>query len=113
MQMLKPETDYVYVITRLDIPAPHISVQIAHAAMAATYSFTKKLRSHPHLCVCAVSNEEELDKEFNRLKEVGVPCCAWYEDDMGNQLTAVAAAPLRGNKRKPLRRYKLLPARIE
>jgi hypothetical protein len=49
-----------------------------------------------------------LDALFNRLKEKGVRVCAWYEEDMGNQLTAIATAPLRGNERKPMKRLKLL-----
>lgn len=100
---------YVYVLTRLDLPQPHLSVQVAHAAIAATQAFGEPHRTHPHLVVCAVADEPELDRAFNRLKELGVRCCAYYEDDMGHALTAVATAPLAGPDRKPLRRFRLLP----
>lgn len=45
---------------------------------------------------------------FEQLKEQGIPAVAWREDDMDNQLTAVATAPLTGKKRKPLRKMRLL-----
>lgn len=65
-------------------------------------------KPHPNLVVCAVADEAELVAAFNRLKELGVPCCAWMEDDMQGQLTAVATAPLFGDARRPLKRFKLL-----
>lgn len=100
----------MYVITRRDIPAPHQSVQIAHAAIAATHAFHDRIdgKIHPHLVVCAVNNESELVSAFNRLKEQGIPCCEWREDDMDNQATAIATAPLQGKERKPLRDFQLL-----
>ncbi len=101
---------HVYVVTRSDIPPPHLSVQIAHAAVAATFAFGEPDRTHPNLVVCTVANEAELDALFNRLKEKGVRCCEWREEDMGKQLTAIATAPLRGAERKPLKRLKLLGA---
>jgi hypothetical protein len=104
-----PTLDHLYVITRLDIPHPHRSVQVAHAAMAAVnaFGFTPG-KPHPNLVVCAVADEAELVAAFNRLKEKQVPCCAWMEEDMGGQMTAVATAPLFGDRRRPLKRFKLL-----
>ncbi len=103
-----PVTSYVYVIVRSDLPPQHITVQAAHAAIAATNTFEVARGMHPHLVVCQVANERELDAAFNRLKKLGVPCCAWYEDDMNNSLTAIATGLLRGSERKTLRRFKLL-----
>lgn len=102
------ETAYVYVLSRLDLPHSVRSVQIAHAAIAAERAYGEPKKTHPHLVVCAVANEQELADVFNRLKEQGVPCCAWYEDDLDNQLTAVATGPLRGAERNPVRYFKLL-----
>lgn len=59
--------------------------------------------------MCAVDDERRLAAAFEKLKSAGVPCCAWYEDDMNNSLTAVATAPLQGAARKPLRRFRLIP----
>lgn len=76
-------------------------------AAVNTFGFTPD-KPHPNLVVCAVANEGELLAAFNRLKELGVSCCSWSEDDMQGQLTAVATAPLTGEARRPLKRFKLL-----
>lgn len=100
---------YFYVVVRGDIPQPHLAVQIAHATLAATNTFIgANLVPHPNLIVCVVENESALADAFNRLKEAGVPVCAWTEDSMGNSLTAIATGILRGDQRKPLRKYRLL-----
>jgi len=100
---------HVYVLVCKDIPQPHLSVQAAHAAIAATHAFGEPRRTHPNLVICGIDDEPTLAAEFNRLKEAGVPCCAWYDEDMGGRLTAVASAPLRGNKaRRPFKGYRLL-----
>lgn len=103
-----PNPKYVYVLTRLDIAQPHRTVQVAHAAYASRNAFGEPGRTHPNLVVCGVRDERELEAAFERLKEQGVPCCAWSEEDMGNQLTAVATAPLEGRGRRPLKDFKLV-----
>lgn len=99
---------YVYVISRRDIPQPHLSVQIGHAVLAATNTFGEPNRKHPNLIVCLVDNERDLADSFNRLKEAGVKCCAWMEEDMNRQMTAVATGILYGEQRKPLRKFLLM-----
>lgn len=71
--------------------------------MAAALAYGEPTKTHPHLVVCAVRDERELDDWFQELKEQGVPVVGWYEDDMEMQLTAVASAPLSGPARKPFR----------
>lgn len=99
---------YVYVVTRRDIPHPHLSVQVAHAVLAATNTYGNPRVTHPNLVLCAVADEAELTATFNHLKECGVPVCGWYEDDMGGRLTALATGILTGDGRKPFRKFKLL-----
>lgn len=98
----------MYIVVRQDLPHPHLSVQAAHAAIAATLTFGEPTQSHPHLVLCRARDEQDLNALFNSLKEQGVPCCAWYEDDLDDSLTALATAPLRGPERKPLRNLPLL-----
>lgn len=100
---------YVYVIARKDIPQPHLAIQIAHAVLAATNTFIGSAAvTHPNLVVCAVDDEQTLDRVFNRFKEIGVPVCAWTEDDMDGSLTAIATGILRGDERRHFRKFKLL-----
>ena len=103
-----PTTSYVYVVVRTDLPHPHLSVQIAHSVLAATHAYGNPNVRHPNLVVCAVDNEKELNDVFNNLKDQGVPCVGWSEEDMNNELTAIATGLLRGKERKPFRDFKLL-----
>lgn len=90
------------------MPQPHLTVQVAHAAIAATNTYGQPNKTHPHLVVCTVSDERELAETFERLKSQRVPCCGIYEPDMGDSLTAVATAPLHGAARRPLQWLRLL-----
>lgn len=99
---------YVYVVSRADLPRNHQAVQIAHAAIAATFSYGEPKNTHPHLVLCTVKGETELTELFEDLKQKGTPVCAYREDDMDDAMTAIATGPLRGDERKPLRRLKLL-----
>jgi hypothetical protein len=101
------QLQHVYIVTRLDIPQPHRTVQVAHAGIAAANAFGMPVY-HPNLVVCAVANEQELDALFNDLKERGVPCCAWNESDMNDELTAIATAALGKDQRKVFRGLNLL-----
>ena len=94
-------------MVRDDLPRPHQTVQACHAAISATHAFGGPY--NPHLVLCTSPSEEALNDLFNRLKEQGVPCCAYYEPDFaGNQLTAIATAALQGGERKLLRRLPML-----
>jgi hypothetical protein len=83
-------------------------VQACHAAIAATNTYGSPHHQHPYLVLCAVGNEAELNSLFNDLKERQVPVCGFYEEDMRNELTAIATGPLAGRQRKPLKQLKLL-----
>jgi hypothetical protein len=98
----------VYIVVRADLPGPHRAVQACHAALAATLAFGEPDATHPNLVLCTAESEEALAGLFNRLLEAGVRCCAWYEDDLGGQLTAIATGLLRGKERALLRGLPLL-----
>lgn len=90
------------------MPPSHQIVQASHAAIAATHAFAEGQYHQPNLVVCGVDSEEKLAAAFNNLKDLKVPCCSYAEPDFGGQMTAVATAPLRGDERKPMRKFQLL-----
>lgn len=55
-----------------------------------------------------MADEDSLTELFERLEREGVPCCAYYESDMDDALTAVATGLLEGGARRPLRCLPLL-----
>ena len=104
----KSNVEYIYVLTREDLPQPHRTVQVAHAVLAASVTYGHWNRPHPFMVVLTVKDETELNDTFNWLKESGVPCCGYYEPDMGQALTAVATAPLKQTERKRFRKFRLM-----
>jgi len=63
---------------------------------------------HPHLVVFGIKNENKLRKCIQHLQEVGIPYKEFLEPDIGNQITALATAPLSGPQRDHLKKYCLL-----
>lgn len=98
----------MYVIVRADLPHPILTVQANHGAIAAERAFGQPHRPHPNLVVCTVPDERALIDQFESLKQQGVPCCLWREEDLDGSATAIGTGPLRGDARRPLRRLKLL-----
>lgn len=65
-------------------------------------------QTHPHLVVCGVKNEIALEREASRLEAFGIKFASFYEPDRGNELTALATAPIAGEDRRFFRRFNLL-----
>jgi len=59
------------------------------------------------VCV-GVPDEAALLDAFEELKEQGLPVVLWREEDLGGQATAVGTGLVRGEQRKPFRRFRLL-----
>ena len=60
---------------------------------------------HPHLVLCGVKSEQQLRGVLRRLDRFGIAFRAFRDDDLHGQLTAIATAPVRGEKRLCLRNY--------
>lgn len=63
---------------------------------------------HPHLVYCGVKNEPTLHEYADKLASAGVPFCRFYEPDRGNELTAIATAPVYGDERRFFRNLSLI-----
>ena len=86
-------------------------VQASHACLEAGRGFLLPTDEHPHLVLLGVADELEMQRAFARLKALRIPCVFFREPDLGNSLTALATAPLRGAARRFFRRYAcLVPA---
>jgi hypothetical protein len=74
----------------------------------ATHQFRALDSSHPHLVVCAVPDERALRQAHLSLQARGVRAAVFAESDLGNRLTALAAEPVAGDRRRLFRRFPLL-----
>ncbi len=82
-------------------------MQAAHAAYEAARTFDRPDQPHPHFVVCGLPNEAALVQAQHRISP-HVKHRPFYEEDIGNQLTAIATEPVEGEVRKLFRRYSLL-----
>jgi len=78
-------------------------VQAAHACLEAARAFLPSHHEHPFLVVCGVRDEVRLGRWLDRLRAAGVRFRAFFEPDLGEQLTAAATEPLRGQQRNVFR----------
>lgn len=93
----------LYVITRDDLSLAQQAVQSAHAAVDFVINYPKESRewhdTSNYLIVLSVSNEEELEKLYNRAIKHGLCALAFREPDINNQITSVAIEPSKEAKR--------------
>jgi len=91
------------------LPPPHQAVQACHAAIeAARHSLIPTSDEHPHLVLCGISSELALAGVVARLSRLAIDHRVFREPDLGGQLTAACTQPLRGDRRRPMRRYACL-----
>lgn len=107
MEQLEDSTQYIYIITRRDLPLPQQFVQAGHAIWQSSQA-NRDLADHPHFCLCAVKDENRLKHDFNKLQEKNIKLYPFYESDLDNQLTAFATGPISGADRWHFRNFQLL-----
>lgn len=93
---------------RKDLTHSQQVVQASHACIESSRAFLAGEDVHPHLVVFGVKNQTKLRRVTEHLKQVGIRYKEFVEPDIGNELTAVATAPLSGEDRKHLAKYCLL-----
>lgn len=97
-------TPYTYVFIRTDLPIPQQIVQAAHAAHNAGQRFGE----HSHIVLFGVSSVDHLVDVQSRLLYNNVESELFYDSDINNgEYTALVTAPLRGDERRLMKRYKL------
>lgn len=100
---------HVYVITRSDLSPRQQLVQTNHASIEAVRNGLISTHSaHPHLVLCSVPNEQELNELTYKLQNKKIGFSIFTEPDLNNQITAIATEPLTGNRRNPLRNLPLI-----
>lgn len=98
------DNPYMYLFVREDLSHPQQIVQTAHAVDELN-------KKHPHpsgnyMVLCGASSEDELHTIAEMLYNNGIGYEMFFEPDIDGY-TAIATHPLRGEQRKPLKRFKL------
>lgn len=98
----------MYILVRRDLSPEQILVQSCHAVAESARKFVPIDMEHPHFVVCGVKDETALKKAYRKIQEQNIQCCAFYEADIGDQMTALATEPVYEATRRHFRNYQLL-----
>jgi hypothetical protein len=74
----------------------------------AARSFLSAGAAHPFVIVCGIRDGPALARCLDRIRSSGIAHRAFYEPDIGGQLTAIATEPVRPEQRRFFRKYQLL-----
>lgn len=98
----------MYILVRRDLSPEQMLVQSCHAVAEAARNFVPSDMEHPHFVVCGVKDEAALKKAYRKIQEQDIRCCAFYEADIDDQMTALATEPVYDTARLHFRNYQLL-----
>lgn len=99
---------YMYVVVRNDLSDAQKAVQGTHAAIEATRAFLKDGDEHPSVIYLIVKSEHKLRQVVERARAAGISFKTFKEPDFGDELTAMATAPLIGDERSFFKRFQLM-----
>jgi hypothetical protein len=94
---------------REDLPSSQKAVQAIHAAVEATRQglICSKIE-HPHLVLCSALDEATLERHSDLMKSQGIRHIMFKEPDRNNESTAIATEVVTAEKKKMLRKLRLL-----
>lgn len=97
-------TPYIYLFVRTDLSTPQQIVQTAHAVDELRVPASDQTH---HMVLIGLPDQRKLISTSQFLESLGIKHELFFEPDV-NEYTAIATHPLRGDERKPLRRYQLM-----
>ena len=101
-------------LVRADLSPAQQVVQSAHAILEASRQrLIPADIGHPHLVICRIADHDELIRESERLRHLGVRFALFAEPDIPDpsaRETAMATEPVAVARRRLFRRYRLLGA---
>lgn len=98
----------MYILVRKDLSARQQAVQSTHAAIESARKYISCGDEHPSVIICSIKSENKLMMCADELKEKGIDFQIFRELDIGNQATALASRPLRGEERDAFARFQLM-----
>ncbi len=107
--MQKP---YVYVLIRTDISLEQQIVQASHAAVEAGFRFQPPADDTASLIVCAVPDQQALERAARELQLRNIEHHMFFEPDFDMGHSALATRPIYGDERKAMRKYPLYRAEM-
>ena len=108
--MSRPQSlRHVYVFVRSDISKPQQVVQSTHAGIAVARSgLIDPTEPSPLLVILRVESQADLFAVADLLSQHGISYRGFVEEDLDDQLTAIATRPVEAGERKLFRDFKLV-----
>ena len=104
---MRQDTEYLYVITRRDLPLSSQAVQAGHAAFQAASEL--RFNTHPHFVYLTEKNLSRLSSAIRNLTNKNLNMIIWREPDLHNEITAVAIGPVVSKEdRKLFKKFQLM-----
>lgn len=112
--------NYVYVFVREDLECKEQAVvQAAHATFVAGHKIRTDILSgaikcdnfepqNTHFVVCGMCDVIELEDQWGRIEDGGYTVYPFFEEDIGNEMTAFAVQPVQQADRHFFKQYQLL-----
>jgi hypothetical protein len=112
--------NYVYIMVREDLEIyEQCVVQAAHATFVAGHKIRTDIVNGKYRCdgfdpekthfvVAGAQDLNELEQEYERVVNAGYFVYPFYEEDIGNEMTAFAVQPVQQGNRSDFRHYRLL-----
>lgn len=112
--------NYVYILVREDLEInEQCVVQAAHATFVAGHKIRTDILAGKYRCdnfnpetthfvVCGAKDLNDLQEQFERIQDGGYVVYPFYEEDIGNEMTAFATQPVQQADRGFFRQYQLL-----
>ena len=108
-QKLVETNMYSYIFVRQDLKPEYQLVQAAHATCVLGSKLNGKVDpSNLYFVVSGVKDLDSLQTLMDSLSKKGHEYVSFVEPDIGNEITAIATLPIRGDMRKDFKKFKLL-----
>ena len=94
--------DKLYIVSREDLSAGMIAVQGMHVAIqfVMEHEIAREwYEKSNYLCFLAAKDENHLKELIDKAREKNIPISIFREDDLNNEITAIALAPCRESKK--------------
>lgn len=110
MNDLKKYNDrhYTYIFVRQDISPEQQLVQAAHVALVLGSKLKPEQVQNLYFTVIGIPNLKAFSPLMKQLGRLNIDFTTFYEDDLGDEMTALATWPIHHKNRGELMEYKRL-----
>ena len=104
---------YTYIFVRQDISPEQQLVQAAHVALVLGSKLKPDQVKNLYFAVIGIPNLKGFCSVMKQLGKLNIDFTTFYEDDLGDEMTAIATYPIHHKDRGELLEYKKLSLQLQ